>query len=145
MNVDLGVFGEVELDGDVTLLLDGGTHGCIGHTLAVRPDGFVRWERRLDSMGDQSECSGAGERVLAPAEQAEWELLVASLWTATVPEPHAAGIPQVPRYMWALAMRRGDEVHVLTGPPFADAFAPQPPEVREAFAWMAEHVKAWCA
>ena len=110
-------FGEQPPAGFVAAVMDGGTHGVPGHTIAVASDGTGRWERRVDSMAASGE-RGSGVLEL---EAAEWTRLRAWLdvaWELAGGErarffgPISAGPP---RWVWAVAMRRAEVVRVVEG------------------------------
>ncbi|MRS12859.1 MAG: hypothetical protein EG823_07280 [Actinobacteria bacterium] len=143
--MEADMFGEVELPEDGTLLVDGGTHGRVGHSLWVTTDGRVRWERRLDSLGDQTQCKGEGTRILTEDELAEFGALADRIWGLAITEPEEEEDPSVPRYCWMVAMRRGDDAGMLEGPPFGHPYLAPPAEVAAALDWMFEKVLAWCS
>lgn len=123
----LAHFGEVTLaDGDV-VIVDGGTHGVSGHTLAFRRSGVVEWARRVGTMGPRG-AVGAGTMTLDDATRATaagW-LDEAWVYAANNPTPSTRAPGAPPRWVWAIAMRRGDEVRVVERDP---AIADPPAEL----------------
>ena len=141
------MFGIVPMADGELAAMDGGTHGVSGHTVRVLPDGTARWERRLDSMrptgragsGALSLETGEPARIAAWAEEA-WRLGdPAKPW----PPPAAGGDhPFVPRppppWVWAVLVRRGDEVRSVEGSTWTGA----PPELEPLLAWLRARVDA---
>jgi hypothetical protein len=143
MTVKPAMFGDVTIEDGAIHLMDGGIHGVQGHTIVVPPDGTrVTWERRVDGM-QPSGKAGNGTidlmrdelgRVRAWADAA-WKL--APMGRKSFADP-ADGVP---RWVWAIVVRRGDEIRVLDGggmSPPDDA----PAETKSALAWLIERVDA---
>lgn len=145
MTIETSSFGPVTLPGNGASFMDGGTHGCIGHTLTVDNDRTATWEQRLDSMGDPSDCSGSGRRTLGDEDWSAYLRLSAALWDLAEKPPEGERYFDVPRYQWALVVRRGDEVRVFQGPPSGYPWAEPATEAKAVLDWMAERVAAWCA
>lgn len=140
-------FGRLELaEGDV-VLCDGGIHGVQGHTIELRANG-ARWERRIDSLHAQGR-PGRGTFVPSPDELARVRAWCDAAWEeAGRPSPAAAlgsssansgPAPRPPRWVWAVAMRRGDATRVLQGGDEA------PAAVRPMLDWLIARVDALAA
>lgn len=123
----LAHFGEIALaDGD-TVVVDGGTHGVSGHTLGVRASGTVEWARRVGTTGPRG-AVGAGTTTLDDATRAQVTAWIDEAWihAANNPTPSTRAPGAPPRWVWAIAMRRGDEVRVVERDP---AIADPPTEL----------------
>ena len=109
-------FGEILLDDGDVALMDGGTHGVSGPTVEARADGSARWARRVDSMAPRGTVGG-GPLTIAPSDRGRLIAWVDAAWQrAGQPVGPTQGPPSgPPRWVWAIAMRRGDEVRVLEG------------------------------
>jgi hypothetical protein len=148
MTVETANFGTVAVSDDGIVVMDGGTHGCVGHTLAIDAAHHASWERRLDSMGDPDECSGSGSLDLSGEDRGTLAGLTDALWTYAgeleVP-PSGEQDFDVPRYVWAVVLRRAGEIRTLEGPPVGHPWDEPPAAVGAAIEWMRDRVRAWCA
>jgi hypothetical protein len=145
ISLETDFFDKLELPGDMVMLMDGGTHGVAGHTLSWDPAGHGHWERRVDSMGSDHR-TGAGEMTLDLATLARVKPMLDRGWLLARAEAnHAKRFPPIslddgpPRWVWAIAMRRGDDTALLEGGGFPDS---APPEVRELLDFLADDVDA---
>jgi hypothetical protein len=135
-SVKLSYFGEVAIaDGEVAVM-DGGIHGVQGHTLRIDRDGGGRWERRVESL-QPSGKPGAGTFKPSPDELKSLRAWADRLWSAAGTKGGSYFPPPdrgPPRWVWAIALRRGGEVRTLEG----GAMAPTdgaPADARELLAW----------
>jgi hypothetical protein len=136
-------FNKLELTGDSVIMMDGGTHGVRGHTLTWDAHGRGRWERRVDSF-DRSGGTGAGELALdaatlsrlGPRLEAAWQLALAEKGHVRRFPPPDRGPP---RWVWAIAMRRGDDAVLLEGGDFPGR---APREAKDLLGFLATEVDA---
>lgn len=143
ITLDSTYFDKLELTGDVVMLMDGGIHGVSGHTLRFDPSGRGRWERRVDSF-DTRTRPGAGELTLDDATITRVRPLLDAAWTLARGEgghlrrflPPGSGPP---RWVWAIAMRRGNDTVLLEGGDFPGR---APPELADLLDWLASDVDA---
>jgi hypothetical protein len=142
IKVDTGSF-TVELrDKEFLAIMDGGIHGVSGHRVVVSTYGVARWERTVDSVDPQGE-SGSGLTRLSNRDRdqlAEW---ADRAWAAARSEGGRANLskpsfpPEVPRWVWAIVVRRGDDVGIVVGNDNA------PKEFRPILEWLRENVDGW--
>lgn len=134
-------FGEIQVADGALALMDGGMHGVQGHRLIIEPDGEARWERRTDSFQPVGE-PGAGHVRLAEGELAALAHWRRALWELA--EELRAYFPPIeqgpPRWVWAVLLRRGDEVRILEGGGMSPDAAPEP--ARAPLAWLIDRVDA---
>lgn len=141
-------FDVVSLEDGELVAMDGGTHGVPGHTVWVLPDGTARWERRVDSMGDDDrEGEGiitpdAGEKSLLTAwANAAWNIGNPERpWPPPAPDGNPAWLNPVPPWVWAVLVRRGDEIRIVEG----DTWTGAPPELEPLLDWMATRIDETC-
>lgn len=113
----LPYFGDVTLADGAVVVMDGGTHGVQGHTLEIAPSGDGTWQRRLDGFRPSGKA-GAGRVELTPDEAERLRRWSDELWalaSAGGPslEPPSPSGP--PRWVFAIVLRREDEVRVVQG------------------------------
>ncbi len=117
IKLEVPMFGEVTINDGELLLMDGGIHGVQGHRLRVPPTGAAAWDRSVDSFHPSGKA-GAGELVLTSEERATLKGSADALWElaangqTSFDQPIEKGPP---RWVWAIVLRRGDEVRVLSG------------------------------
>lgn len=122
-------------------LHDGGIHGVQGHTIEPLPDGWWRWQRRLDGMRPAGRA-GSGSIQLDDDERRRLAAWSEAAWSLA-PRGRASffGAPAAPpRWVWAIVLRRGEEVRVLEGG--GVTFGDEPAEVADALAWLRHRVDA---
>jgi hypothetical protein len=141
--VKVPMFNDVAIEAGAIHLMDGGIHGVQGHTLVIPASGDAQWERRLEGM-QPSGKAGSGKLALTAAETSKLHGWSDGLWdlapkgTARFDMPIDTGVP---RWVWAIVMRRGDEVRVLSG---GDMSSPDgaPEPAKSALAWLVTRVDA---
>jgi hypothetical protein len=143
------MFGEVEVGDGELVFMDGGTHGVPGHTARVAPDGTMRWERRVDSMGEDRN-TGEGSLCLDDRERARlggWAEAAFRLgdpgrpWPPPVPaEGPPSRPPEPPRYCWVVLLRRGAAIRAVEG----DNWTGEPEELVPMMRWLVERVDRAC-
>jgi hypothetical protein len=141
--VKVPMFNEVSIADGAIHLMDGGIHGVQGHTVVLAATGSATWERRLDGMQPSGEA-GAGQLELTADEAAQVRGWAEGLW-ALAPTGKASFDPPIeqgpPRWVWAIVLRRGDEVRVLSGGAIASPRgAPDP--AKSALEWLQARVDA---
>jgi hypothetical protein len=138
-SMKLTYFGDVTVADGALEVMDGGTHGLQGHTIAVERDGAARWERRLDGMRPSGK---PGSGTFRPTDE---ELTRLWAWSDRIWELAAGGGSYFgsiqygpPQWVWAIVLRRGDETRAFQGAamPLGDA----PDEARPLLEWMIERV-----
>lgn len=134
MNVEVTYFGAFPLEEGEVAVMDGGTHHgpSFGHTLVARRDGSAAWERRTGSLRPQGPV-GRGEIALTAEEVRRLAAWADAAWQLAA-EKRAPGIPRPPRWVCAVAMRRGGEVRVI------DAQDGEPPGLEALYAWMRQRI-----
>jgi hypothetical protein len=146
MTVKVSMFGDVAIADGAIHVMDGGIHGVQGHTLVIAATGAASWERRLDGMRPSGKA-GAGQVQLTADEAARvrgwadelWELAPAG--KASFDQPIERGPP---RWVWAIVLRRGDQVRVLSGGGIASPTgAPGP--AKSVLEWLVTRVDAAAA
>src|SRR5689334_12438789 len=135
--VHVAMFGDVTIADGAIAVMDGGIEGVQGHTLVLFAADSPTWQRRLEGM-QPSGNAGSGHLALSADDTSTWHTWRDVLWSlapsgsATFDPPSSDGVP---RWVWAIVLRRGAAVRVITGggmdPP---AGAPEP--ARSALAWM---------
>jgi hypothetical protein len=142
------MFGVIALEDGELAAMDGGTHGVSGHTARVLPDGSVRWERRVDSMGHDSN-EGKGQVTLDAEERARlagWADAAFELggpakpWPLPPPAGSPPAVNPPPPWCWAVLVRRGDEIRVVQG----DTWTGTPPKLAPLLDWLRARVDAAC-
>lgn len=141
--VKTAMFGEVAIDDGAIQLADGGIHGVQGHTLIVPARGDAKWERRTDSMQPRGKA-GSGTLKLTADESKQLHAWADKMWDLA-PKGKASYDMDIkdglPRWVWVIVLRRGDEVRVLEGGATSSPEgAPDP--AKAALAWLAERVDA---
>lgn len=141
--VKVSMFGQVAIADGAIILMDGGIHGIQGHTLSVPSAGATTWERRLDGMYPNGKA-GSGSVELDAAELTDLRTWADGMWKLAAKGSVSFDPPRehgVPHWVWAIVLRRGDEVRVLDGggmsPPDN---APDP--VKQALEWLVKRVNA---
>ena len=139
--VKLSHFGEVTIADGACALMDGGIHGVQGHTLVVEASGDATWERRLDGM-QPSGKAGSGRFRASAAEKARLHNWSDQLWQLASGGKKSFDPPieqGPPRWVWAIVLRRGDEVRVLDGGGISSPTgAPEP--AQGALHWLVSRV-----
>jgi len=136
-------FGDVEIADGSVILMDGGMHGVQGHQLFVDAGGHARWVRRLDSFAPHGRA-GSGTTTLTAAERTRLAAWTDAAWKRAEKTRHASFYPDIsrgiPRRVWILVMRRGDEVRTLEG---GEVGGGKPPDVAApALSWLVARVDA---
>lgn len=115
--VKVPMFSDVAIEDGAIHLMDGGIHGIQGHTLVIPASGDVKWERRLDGMQPNGKA-GAGTITLTADEAKRLRGWADGLWKLA-PKGSARfdgkDRSDIPRWVWGIVLRRGDEVRVLSG------------------------------
>ncbi len=145
--VEVPMFGSVTVEENGFSFMDGGTHGCVGHTLTVGTNDRAEWSRRLDSMGNPDDCSGSGWRRMAAEDLEEVRKLASAVWELAGQPPVIPGGEfnhEVPRYCWAMVVCQGGVARILDGPPIGHPWSEPPKEVQAAINWMRKKVAEWC-
>jgi len=143
LKVAVPMFDEVAIDDGAVLIMDGGIHGVQGHTLAIPATGAVQWERRLDGM-QPSGKAGKGEFALTADEARRVAMWRDQLWkraptgNASFSPPPSEGVP---RWVWAIVLRQGDQARVLSGGAM-ESPAGAPSEAADALRWLVTRVDA---
>jgi hypothetical protein len=139
----VGFFGEVETDGVALAVMDGGIHGVQGHTIVVRLDDTATWERRLDGL-QPSGRAGRGPLQLTDVERRQLEAWSRAAWDAAGPSGRASFFVDPsqgpPRWVWAVVVRRGDEVRLVEGGALDRLGGPVPPPLRPLLDWLVHRV-----
>jgi hypothetical protein len=139
-SVKLTYFGDVEVADGELVVMDGGIHGVQGHTLRVAPDGSARWERRVESL-QPSGKPGAGSARLSADEAGRVKAWGDAVWPLGGKSWYPPPDRGPPRWVWAIVLRRGDEIRALEG----GATAPPdgaPDAARPLLKWLVEKVDA---
>ena len=138
----LSYFGGVAIRDGELILMDGGIHGVQGHTLAVAPDGAGRWERRVDSFRPSGK-PGAGTFKPDKDELARARAAADRLWVAAEKKSARSFFAPLghgpPRWVWAIVLRRGDEVRALEGGAVTRTDG-APEDARVLLQWMIDRV-----
>lgn len=135
--VETGYFGAIELDDGDVVVADGGIHGVSGHTLRIGRDGRGRWSRRLDSLQPYGR-PGSGRVKLDADERA---LVAAAADAAWGLDTRPAPMPEPPRWVWVVAVRRGDQTRAVEGSAMVVGDG-APAELAELLAWLRDRVDA---
>jgi len=137
------MFGDISITDGAIMVMDGGIHGVQGHTLVIPATGDATWERRLDGM-QPSGKAGAGQLALAADEVTRLHGWADGLWQLA-PNGKAAFDPPIehgpPRWVWAIILRRGAEVRVLSGGGIASPTG-VPDPAKDALTWLVTRVDA---
>jgi hypothetical protein len=135
------MFGDVAIADGAIAIMDGGIHGVQGHRIVIDPAGAATWERRLDGMQPSGK---AGKGAFAPAadELARARDAAAKLWELAPQGRRSFSAPiedGPPRWVWAVVLRRGDEVRVVDG---GSIDSPQgaPGPARPLLEWLVKRV-----
>ena len=141
--VKVPMFGEVSIADGAIVMMDGGIHGVQGHTITIPATGHATWERRLDGMQPNGKA-GAGQLDLAVDEANRLHGWVDGLWQLA-PAGNASFDPPInngpPRWVWAIVLRRGDAVRVLSGGGISSPTgAPDP--AKSVLEWLVTRVDA---
>jgi hypothetical protein len=138
------MFGVIELAEGEVAVMDGGINRAAGHTVRVLPDGSGRWERRIDTMGNDQR-KGRGELVLEKEELHRLKNWADEIWKFGDPanpwpprKPGAGPPPQPPPWVWAALVRRGDVVRMVQG----DQWTGYPKELAPLIDWLRTRVDA---
>jgi hypothetical protein len=140
--VKTSFFGEVDAPDGGIALMDGGIHGVQGHTIIAPPSGAAKWERRIDGVQPLGK-PGSGE--LDPSSEERARL---ASWRDAVWDLAGAGKDRYwsdfshgpPRWVWVIAVRRGDEIRAVQGGDMSWGDEPEP--LASALAWLRETVDA---
>lgn len=138
------MFADVSIADGAVHLMDGGIHGVQGHEIVVPASlDDAPWKRRIDSLRPSGKAN-AGTLGLDTHDRASFQQWADSLWQlaprgkASFDGPLAGG-PS--RWVWAIVLRRGAEVRVLSGGSMTPTNgAPAPAQA--ALAWMIAKVDA---
>jgi len=141
MSVTTLYFNEIEIADGALAVMDGGTHGVQGHTVVINAGGRATWERRLEGLRPQG-SPGSGSFVLGNDERALQRTWSNTVWDMAGPSGRARFFGDIsegpPRRVWAVVLRRGDEVRVVEG---GKAFSPHSPEpLQPLLAWLVRRV-----
>ena len=135
------MFDDVAIEAGAIHMMDGGIEGVQGHTLVIPASGDATWARRLEGM-QPSGKAGSGKLALTADDTAKLRGWSDGLWQLAPKGKASFDMPigdGVPRWVWAIVMRRGDEVRVLSGgnmsPPDG---APEP--AKSALQWLGTRV-----
>lgn len=140
----LSYFGEVSIPDGALAVMDGGIHGVSGHTVVVGADGVATWERRLDSLQPIGRV-GSGRFQLTAEELSRVARWRDRAWETAAGErlffsgARADQPPPVPRWVWAVVVRRGDEVRTLEGGSIRPTEG-APDGVRDLLEWLIRRV-----
>jgi hypothetical protein len=141
--VKVSMFGGVSIADGAIAVMDGGIHGVQGHTLVIPASGNATWERRLDGMQPIGKA-GSGQLALTADEATRWHAWADELWKLAPTGKAAFDAPisnGPPRWVWAIVLRRGDEVRVLSGGAIASPTgAPEP--AKSVLEWLVARVDA---
>jgi hypothetical protein len=131
-------FGRIEVPEEGIVLRDGGTHGNAGHELII--DGTsCRWMRSSDGLYPSPTGEGALELT---AEERSWldgwaDAVWSSFGEARVRDEFDRQAPEPPRWVWTIALRRGDNIRLIEGDTM-------PPLVSPALKWLKDRVDGLC-
>ena len=137
------MFGDVSIADGAIVLMDGGIHGVQGHTLVIPGTGDATWERRLDGMQPIGKA-GSGTLALAADEATRLRTWADQMWALAPAGKKSYDAPiehGPPRWVWAIVVRRGDEIRFLDGGGISSpAGAPEP--AAHALEWLGTRVDA---
>lgn len=141
MTVKVAMFDEVSIaDGEIQVM-DGGIHGVQGHTLVIPPSGPTTWGRRLDGMQPNGKA-GTGKLELTADEATQLRGWADGLWQLA-PSGQASFDAPInngpPRWVWAIVLRRGEEVRVLSGGAIVSPTG-APPPAKAVLEWLVSRV-----
>lgn len=137
------MFNDVAIEAGEIHMMDGGIHGVQGHTLVISQGGNATWERRLEGLQPYGK-PGSGKLALTADEAAKLRGWADGLWDLAPKGSARFDMPienGVPRWVWGIVMRRGDEVRVLSGGNMSSPTgAPEP--AKSALEWLVTRVDA---
>jgi len=124
-------------DGGISLM-DGGVHGVQGHTIYLPVTGEARWERRIDSVGPSGKAGGG---MFLPTDEERARALAwgDELWELAAQKKSYQAINEPPRWVWAIVIRRGDELRLIEGGAVTWG-SHEPSPLSEALAWLRDRV-----
>lgn len=144
IDVKTRYFGTVSVADGAVAIMDGGTHGNAGHTIVAAPDGAATWARRIDSMRPDG-VAGKGDFELSADEHERLRVWADDVWDYAGPDSTEMFPPVekgAPRWVWAIVVRRGDEVRVLQGGSIAPLRGGLPDAAQQLLEWVGDRVDA---
>jgi hypothetical protein len=137
------MFGDVTIDDGAVSIMDGGIHGVQGHTIVIDRAGAATWERRLDGMQPNGK-PGKGTFTPTADELAKVRAAANALWDQAA-SGHASFNAPIengpPRWVWAIVIRRGDEVRYVDGGNLTSPTG-APAEAKPILEWLRTRVDA---